>query len=204
MNKTQLSVTQVLFCLLLVFRVLLDDANAQTNDSLKQKHTKSDTIEHLPHFEISFGQSLLFISDGQLNSIRNQASVIVPTNAFLFFIEFRPEKTVKIPVFLNLPTESKQYLINGQLINKRASPTFGAGLEFNVFKKTIDTRSSLNFEIGPLASFIFNTKNDIRVVPIIAGRFRLKRGENFVMYAGCSYSFGINALGLLYGTGTIF
>jgi len=204
MNKTSLRNAQFLACALLITWLQLISVYAEANDSLKKKLFNADTLKFLPHFEISFGQSLLFISDANLNSIQNHASVIVPTSAYLFFIEFRPEKTLKIPVFLNIPTESKQYIINGQLVNKRASPTFGAGLEFNILKRNIDSRSTVNFEIGPLASFIFNTKNDIRMVPIIAGRLRLKRGENFVMYAGCSYSFGINALGLLYGTGTIF
>lgn len=169
--------------------------SAETVDSVKKNKQ---------HFELSFGQSLLFISNTKLADIRNQASIIVPTNSILFFAEFRPEKKVKIPVFINLPTETKQYIVNGQIINEKASLTFGTGFEFEVFHIKIDERSKLDFEIGPLASVIFDNKNNITLAPIIAGRFRVKRGENFVMYFGLSYSVGINALGLLYGTGTVF
>jgi len=38
----------------------------------------------------------------------------------------------------------------------------------------------------------------------MAARLRIMRGENFVMYIGTSYSFGINTWGVLYGTGTVF
>lgn len=170
-------------------------SNAQLVDTLKKK---------LQHFELSFGQSLLFISNTKFANIRNQASIVLPTSSFLFFVEFRPEKRVKIPVFLNLPTETKQYIVNGQIFNEKASPTFGTGLEFRMFQLEIDDRSKLEFELGPLASVIFDNRNNIRIAPLIAGRFKIKRGENFVMYFGLSYSVGINALGLLYGTGTVF
>ena len=174
---------------------LSSGAEAQIVDSIKNK---------LQHFELSFGQSLLFISNTKFANIRNQASIVLPTSSFLVFVEFRPEKRVKIPVFLNLPTETKQYIINGQIINEKASPTFGTGLEFKIFEVKIDDRSKIEFELGPLASVIFDNRNNIRIAPLIAGRFRIKRGEHFVMYFGLSYSVGINALGLLYGTGTVF
>lgn len=156
------------------------------------------------HFELSFGQSLLFLSNTKLSVIRNTARIVVPTNAILFFASFRPEKLIRIPVFFNLPTESKQFLINGQLIYERASPTFGSGLEFRCFKAKLDAKSKIECEVGPLVSLIFNRSNQISLAPIVAGRIRISRGDNFVMYLGGSYSFGINAFGLLYGTGTVF
>lgn len=182
-----------ILCLSLLFSFLF--VAAQNKDS---------TTKHKDHFELSFGQSLLFISSNKQASLRDQSSVIVPTNAVLFFIELRPKKIIRIPVFFNLPTETKQYLVNGQIINERASPTFGAGVEFRLFKIKIDERSRLDFEIGPLASFIFDKNNVIKIAPLVAGRLRVMRGENFVMYLGGSYSLGINALGVLYGTGTVF
>lgn len=163
-----------------------------------------DTASRKHHFEVSFGQSILYISNSRTANLRNQASIIVPTNSALFFVEYRPDKRVRVPIFLNLATESKQYLVNGQLINERASPTFGGGAQFRVFRKKIDEKSKIEVEIGPLMSVIFDKKNRVRVAPILAGRVCLLRGEYFVMYAGCSYSLGINALGLIYGTGSRF
>jgi len=171
---------------------------------LSAAQVKDTVSKNKSHFEVSFGQSLLFISSDKQNSLRSELSVIVPTSAILFFVEFRPKKIIRVPVFFNLPTETKQYLVNGQIINERASPTFGSGFEFRLFQIKIDERSKLDFEIGPLASFIFDKNNVIKIAPLVAGRFRLMRGENFVMYLGGSYSLGINALGILYGTGTIF
>jgi hypothetical protein len=163
-----------------------------------------DSLLKNQHFELSFGQSVLFISNSKQINIRNQSAVIVPTNAILFFAEFRPNKTMRVPVFFNLATETKQFIVNGQIINERASPTIGTGLTFKAFQLKIDSTSMIEFEAGPLASVLFNKNNDLRIAPILAGRFRIMRGENFVMYAGVSYSLGINALGLLYGTGTVF
>jgi hypothetical protein len=156
------------------------------------------------NFELSFGQSLLFISNSkQTNIIKNEA-IVIPTSAILFSAEFRPDKLMRIPIFLNIATESKQFLVNGQLINERASPTLGIGIMFKAFQIKIDDKSKLEFELGPLASFLFDTKNSVRVAPILAGRIKILRGENFIMYIGTSYSFGINSLGLFYGTGTSF
>jgi len=163
-----------------------------------------DSTASRSHFELSFGQSILFISQTKLANIRNQAKIIVPTNAVLFFIEFRPEKIIRVPVFFNLPTETKQYIVNGQLLYERASPTFGSGLEFRVFKVGLDSKSHIELEIGPLISLIFDRNNQVTFAPILAGRVKLTRGKNFVMYLGSSYSLGIDAFGLLYGTGTVF
>jgi hypothetical protein len=181
--------TIIVLLVLFVFQI-----SAQTKDTLKKNS----------HFELSFGQSLLFISNSKQVNIRNESAIVVPTNSILFFIELRPQKIVRVPVFFNLPTETKQFLVNGQIVNERASPTFGAGFEFRLFKINIDERSKIDFEIGPLASFIFDKNNVIKVAPLVAGRLRIMRGENFVMYLGGSYSLGIDALGILYGTGTIF
>jgi len=118
--------------------------------------------------------------------------------------EFRPQKKLRIPVFVNIATETKQYVINNQIVNERASPTVGAGVQFKLFNFKIDEKSKFEMEMGPLASVLFGKNNNTRVAPIIAGRFKVLRGDNFVMYFGGSYSFGINALGILYGTGTLF
>ncbi len=168
---------------------------AQKGDSTKFKFR---------NFELSFGQSLLFISNSKQTNIISNEAIVIPTSAILFSTEFRPDKLIRIPIFLNIATESKQFLVNGQLVNEKASPTLGTGAMIKAFQIKIDDKSKIEFEVGPLASFLFDTKNSMRVAPIVAGRFKILRGENFVMYIGASYSFGINALGLLYGTGTSF
>jgi len=168
---------------------------------------RSDTLKNKPekkYFELSFGSTLLFISNSKLEEIKKNAAVIVPTSALLFFAELRPIKKIKIPIFFNFPTETKQFLVNGQLVNERASPTFGIGVEFRIFKLPINKRSSVELEIGPLASFLQDTRSSIRFAPVAAGRFRFIKNDDFVIYLGSSYSVGINAVGLLFGTGYIF
>ena len=182
----------LLLFLLVAFSNL--DSKCQTTDS-----TAKD-----PLFEISFGNSLLFIPDSKIASIHAQSSVVLPTSALLFFMELRPKKILRVPLFFNLPTESKQFIVDGQLVNEKANPTFGAGAEFRLFKIKFNEKTALDMEIGPLASFIISSNNIIRVAPVVAGRLRLMRGDNFVMYIGSSFSFGIDAMGLLYGTGTMF
>lgn len=163
---------------------------------------QSDTTMRNDRLELSFGASKMFISESRLDSIQSKADIVLPTSAILFFAEFRPQKKIRIPVFFNLPTGSKQYVVNNVLTYEKANPTVGAGLEFTLFHIPIDKRSNIEFEMGPLASVIFG-KHNVRAAPVLAGRFRIARGENFTMYIGSSYSFGINAFSLLYGTGTI-
>lgn len=182
----------ILFSLALLS--ILQPISAQ-NDSLKKEKK---------HFELSFGQSLLFIGTSQQDSIRKNSSIVVPTSAILFLSELRPNKRFRIPVFFNLPTESKQFIVNGQLISEKASVTFGTGLQVKAFQLKIDAKSKVEFEAGVLASFIFNKRNNIITAPVIAGRIKILRGEYFVMYLGASYSVGINAFGILYGTGSVF
>jgi hypothetical protein len=186
MKKTNLS--------LLFSIILFSNCYSQNLDSLLKGK----------HFELSFGQTLLFISNTNQANFLSSTDIVVPTSAFLLFAELRPQKIMRIPIYLNFPTESKQYLINGQLVNKKASPAFGSGVVFKLFQIKIDSKSKVEFETGPLLSIIYDTKDNIRFAPIMAGRFKISRGENFVMYCGVSYSFGINALGILYGTGTTF
>ncbi|TAL63035.1 MAG: hypothetical protein EPN85_01095 [Bacteroidetes bacterium] len=179
---------------LIVFSLLSTNINSQETDSAKTGNL----------FELSFGQSLLFFSESQLIDLHANQAIVIPTSSILFFVEFRPEKKIRLPLFFNVPTSSKQFVINNQLVNERASPTFGAGLEFKCFQVSINSKSKLEFEIVPLASFLLTTRNAVRFAPIIAGRIMLRRGEDFIMYIGSSYSFGTNTWGLLYGTGTVF
>ncbi len=179
---------------IVLLTLLSFDARAQKSDS-----TKNDDL-----FEISFGQTLLFFSESQLIDLHNNEAIVIPTSSILFFLEFRPQKKMRLPLFFNLPTSSKQFVVNNQLVNERASPTVGAGVQFKCFHININSKSKLEFEMGPLASVLFTTKNEARFAPILAGRIMLKRGEDFIMYLGSSYSFGTNTWGLLYGTGTVF
>jgi hypothetical protein len=187
-----ISMKKIVFIALLFAFVL--PVCAQTDSTKKNKK----------HFEFSFGQSLLFIGSSQLDSIRKNSSIVIPTSAILFLSELRPDKRLRIPLFLNLPTESKQFIVNGTLISEKASITFGTGLQVKAFEIKIDSRSKVEFEAGILASFIFRKSGTIVPAPVIAGRFKILRGEYFVMYMGASYSLGINAFGVLYGTGSIF
>ena len=76
---------------------------AQKGDSTKFKFR---------NFELSFGQSLLFISNSKQTNIINNEAIVIPTSAILFSTEFRPDKLIRIPIFLNIATESKQFLVN--------------------------------------------------------------------------------------------
>jgi hypothetical protein len=183
--------------LFFVFSFVLISLSAYTQDS-------TTTKKHRQLFEMSFGQSKLFISTAREQKILDSARIVVPTNAILLFAEFRPGKRFRVPVFFSLATGPKQFIVNGALVSERASPTFGAGIECKVFRKNFGTNSGIEFEVGPLASFLFNKGGQIQIAPIIAGRFRFIKREDFIMYIGSSYSFGINAVGLFYGTGYVF
>lgn len=195
----------------ILFMVIYHSAS-QNSDSLKAKKrfalsfgkSPNDSLKKHTKFELSFGQNLLFISNSQQVNIRQQSAIVVPTNSVLFFAEFRPQKIVRIPVFLNIATESKQFIVDGQIVSEKASPTFGSGITFKLLQLNIDVKSKLELEMGPLCSFIFDNKNNIRTAPILAARIKICRGENFVMYIGGNYSFGVNVFGILYGTGTVF
>jgi hypothetical protein len=174
---------------------------AMRNDSI------TDTLKNkfpVRYFELSLGHSLLFISDSKLEAIRNQAAVIVPTNALLLFAEFLPLKRVRVPLFVNIPTQSKQFIVNNQLVSERASPTFGVGMQVKCFGLPLGQKGQVELEAGPLASFLLNENNVLRFAPVVAGRIRFIKNKDFVLYMGSSYSIGIDAVGILFGTGYIF
>lgn len=166
--------------------------------------TFTDTARTHDNFELSFGQNLLFISTSRQNDILEQESIVLATSSVLFFAELRPHKIMRIPVFLNIATESKQFIVDGQVVNEKASPTFGTGLVFKVIQFDIDKKSRIELETGPLVSFIVDNTSKVRVAPILASRIKICRGENFVMYMGVNYSLGVKAFGVMYGTGTVF
>lgn len=132
-------------------------------------------------------------------------AIILPTSAVLFFAEFRPFKILRLPLFFNLPTESKQFLLDsGVVVNERVNPTFGGGIQFKIFKFKIDDQTTIEWEMGPLVSFLMTKDENLKFAPIGAGRLRIIKKRNFVMYIGTSYSLGIDSWGLIYGTGFLF
>ncbi|MFK7774991.1 MAG: hypothetical protein AB8F94_22820 [Saprospiraceae bacterium] len=180
--------------LLLTFIFFNQNIIAQSQDSTSQKR----------RFELSFGQNILFIPDSKLIDIREEEALIVPTSSVLLFGELRPDHRMRIPLFFNLPIETKQFLVNNQLISERASPALGAGLQFRLFKIKIDKKSKVEFELGPLVSLLFDKKSNPRVSPLAAGRFRLQQNDHFIMFIGTSFNPGINVFGLYFGTGVLF
>jgi hypothetical protein len=178
------------------------NANAQT--------TAADTSKPRKQlFELSFGSTMLFISNSDIQKIQDAAKLTIPTNTMLFFAEFRPQMKTRIPVFLNIPTESKQFIVTDSagkqsLVNEKASITLGTGFQYRPFQVTLYGDTKLEFEAGPLVSAGFDSNKKLFIAPLIAGRLMVKKGNDFVMYFGGSYAFGVNSIGILYGTGTIF
>ena len=162
----------------------------------------SETINN--KFELSFGQSILFIPDDKLERIAQRESIIVPTNSILFFVEFRPQKKLRVPLYVNLPTESKQFFIDSVLVNEKANATGGFGLQYKCAKVSISKVTVAEWEMGVLSNLLISKRNRFRILPLLNGRIRLVKNNNFVMYLGTSYSFGVNSWGLFYGTGFLF
>ena len=189
-----------LTALVMIFSSLTTAAFAQSKES-----QMADSLGQKALFELSFGQNLLFISAARQNAIQKSRDLVLPTSAILLFAEFRPERKWKVPFFFNLPTESKQFIQpDGSLKNERASLSFGTGLEFRLFQVHLKDKIRLEMEAGPLLSFITDFKTEFIPAPLIASRIRIRNGDNFVMYVGGSYTLGLNAFGLFYGTGTNF
>lgn len=195
-HKKMLGKKLLFFFLLTIASTALEAQTTTATDTTKKKKS--------PLFEMSFGQSKLFISSARDSTINADAAIVVPTNAILFFAEFRPQKRIRIPVFFSLATGPKQFIVDGILVSERASPTFGTGITIKTFRKNFGTNSAIELEAGPLASFLFNKGGQIQLAPVLAARFRFLKREDFIMYLGSSYSLGINAFGLFYGTGYVF
>lgn len=172
---------------------------------ISKAQEKADSLKHNPLFELSFGQNLLFLSKSRQTTILNSLDLVVPTSAVLFFAVFRPEKKWKLPVFFNLPTESAQFLQpNGTIRYQRSSPSFGSGIEFRLLKFDIREKIKFDMEAGPLLAFVTDFRNEFVPAPLITTRMRLRSDDNFVMYLGGSYTIGLDAFGLFYGTGFNF
>lgn len=183
----------LLVCILQLF--LASDVTAQ--DTAQTKGRKG-------HFELSFGQSILFISNSDQVNLLTKSAVVVPTSSVLLFAEFRTLSKIKIPIFCNIPVTAKQFIINNQIVNEQASASFGTGLQFKIFEYEVLSKAIMEMEFGPMLSVGSDQKGDLWAAPFLAGRIRVRKGENFVMYIGASYAMGLNTFGLLYGTGTIF
>ncbi len=190
---------------LLVFVIALLFSNC-----LNAQTTQNDTTKPRKQlFELSFGSTMMFISNSDIEKIKNAAKLTIPTNTLLFFAEFRPQHKFRIPVFLNIPTESKQFIVedsNGRqtLVNEKASITLGTGFQYKPIEWTLYGDTKLEFEAGPLISFGFDNDKKLFYAPVLAGRLMVKKGNDFVMYFGGSYAFGVNSIGILHGTGTVF
>lgn len=173
-------------------------ANAQ-----KENISKKDTAKN-KLLELSFGQSLLFISDSKVNDIHAEEAVVIPTSNILFFAEIRPLKKFRLPIYANIPTESKQFIVDSILVNEKANPDFGIGFQYLLGNIGIDYKTQVQFEGGVLANFIFPKKSQTRLSPVLAGRVRFIKQKDFVMYIGPTYAIGIQTWGLIFGTGYIF
>ena len=155
------------------------------------------------HFEVSFGQSVLFISNSDIVNLHNTRNIVLPTSSLLLFTELRTDRKVRIPFFFNLPTESKSFLVNNQLINEKASPTLGSGVQVKLFGLNLYDKARIEGEAGALAGVVLDGRHSA-VAPLLAARLKILRGDYFVLYLGTTYTFGLNTMGLLYGTGSIF
>ena len=162
-----------------------------------------DTLKKNIHLELSFGASKLFIPNADESNLQNHDLSVIPTSAMLFYAEFFTHYKIRVPIFFNLPTETKKFLVNGQLINEDASSSFGTGLEFRMFRFKLDSKTLVEMEAGPLVSYIIE-KPSGTFAPLVAGRIKLLRSDSFVMYIGSSYTPFINVWGIFYGTGATF
>jgi energy-converting hydrogenase Eha subunit E len=171
---------------------------------VKCQETKQDTTTVKKKVEISFGQSLLFASYSKSLNVLTQAAIVIPTSSILIFAVFRPIKRLHIPLFCNIPTESKQYLINGVLTNERANPTIGTGVELKMFDVKLAAAAKIEFNIAALGTSLLTKTRKFVFAPMSAFRLRIVQNNNFVMYLGTSYSYGINTWGIIFGTGYIF
>jgi len=170
--------------------------------NIKGQENTSDSIPS--NFELSFGQTTLFISHDYATKLKKDLNLIVPTNSMLFFAEFRPFKKIKIPVFFNLPTESKQFIENGILVSQRASSTLGSGLEYKLVDFKIPYNSKIELDFATLGSVLFRENKELVFAPLLTSRVKIIKDQDFIMYIGSSYSIGVDTWGLFYGTGYIF
>ena len=77
----------------------------------------SETEDKKRKFELSFGQNILFISDSKIIDFKADNALVVPTSSVLLLTQFRPDHKWRIPVFFNLPIETKQFIVNGQSVS---------------------------------------------------------------------------------------
>ena len=175
-----------------------------TNQVVSQSEFDSTDSFLSSYTEISFGQTLLFISNSKAINIKNEAAIVLPTSSVLLFAELRTLKKIRIPVFFNYPLGTKQFLVNGVLINEQANPTAGLGIATGLGKIKTNDNSYLEFEAGLVASMTVNLNQKFVAAPVAVARVRMIRKSSYTMYLGASYSFGLNTLGMLYGSGTIF
>jgi hypothetical protein len=61
-------------------------------------------------------------------------------------------------------------------------PWIGNELEFRLFQVKIDSKSKIEGEAGPLVTVVLDGHSS-QAVPLLAGRIKIMRGENFIMWS---------------------
>jgi len=155
-------------------------------------------------FEVSFGQSMMFMNDTDRQDILDREKVAIPTSSALLLVDFIYSYKFSFPIFFNLPLTSQKFIVDGEETVESASPVFGFGLNYSLLQIDLKTNLTAILSSAILAGMAINKNKSYKVFPMIALELSLLKQDGFLMYLGVERTIGLDVIALFYGVGQRF
>jgi hypothetical protein len=159
------------------------------------------------YFELSFGNSILFLDQGYTDSSTSTVKHnTLPVSSYLFLGEWRASERFCIAAAWNLPFTTVKRVKGTAVSEKYVAPSYGVGLTFTIYSfKPTDTTA-----IEPeMAVLVFRTykstssKGDF-FFPIGVFKLNIARDSGFNIYIGVTQAPAKNTTAFVYGIGQRF
>lgn len=155
-------------------------------------------------FEVSFGQSMMFMNDTDRQDILDREKVAIPTSSALLLVDFIYDYKFSFPFFLNLPLTSQKFLVDGKETVEKASTVFGVGVNYSLLQIDLKDNLTAIFSSAVLAGITINQNKSYKILPMLALELSLLKQDGFLMYLGAERTIGLDVIALFYGVGQRF
>lgn len=144
----------------------------------------------------------MLIDELDRQDMRGSNHLVLPTTSALFIGERLWGERWSTIVGFNLPLETQEFIVDGQLVEEVAAKVMSVGQAVRFFSFAFTERSTLSIQFSVLASVIFG--EPVEVTPTTGMRVHLATDQGFSMYIGGLASYGLKGSVLLYGVSQRF
>jgi hypothetical protein len=159
------------------------------------------------YFELSFGNSILFLDQGYTNSSSGAVShSTLPVSSYLFTLEWRATEKISIAGAWNLPFTTVKRVSGSGISEKYVAPSYGAGITFIPHSFKVSETTVIEPEIAVLLFRTYKSTSSGGDFFFPAGVFKLNvaRDSGMDIFIGVTQAPAKNTTALLYGIGQRF